>query len=91
MVDQYEGLQNNGQFRFTPATHAMLAFNQALEELDAEGGPQGRGTRYNFFVNQFIPPTKSLKSEGIHNTNIVWNILPQIQTYTEHILRIWFG
>ena len=46
LVDQYEGLENNGQFRFTPATHAMLAFDQALTELEAEGGPEGRGARY---------------------------------------------
>ena len=52
LVDQYEGLQNNGQFRFTPATHAMLAFDQALKELDAEGGPQGRGARYYSLLNQ---------------------------------------
>jgi len=34
---QWAGLQGDGQFRFTPPTHALLAFHQALDELDAEG------------------------------------------------------
>ncbi|XP_076463958.1 2-aminoethylphosphonate--pyruvate transaminase-like [Babylonia areolata] len=44
--DQNEGLDSNGQFRFTPATHAMLAFRQALVEFDEEGGLEGRANRY---------------------------------------------
>eukprot|EP00164_Ancoracysta_twista_P008180 GFYU01011755.1.p1 GENE.GFYU01011755.1~~GFYU01011755.1.p1 ORF type:complete len:438 (+),score=143.75 GFYU01011755.1:37-1314(+) len=43
---QYEGLENNGQFRFTPPTHAFLAFYQALNELEEEGGPVARRQRY---------------------------------------------
>jgi 2-aminoethylphosphonate-pyruvate transaminase len=43
---QWRGLENDGQFRFTPPTHAILAFDQALTELDAEGGVSGRAARY---------------------------------------------
>ena len=43
---QWEGLENNGQFRFTPPTHALLAFSQAMAELQAEGGPRARLSRY---------------------------------------------
>lgn len=43
---QWAGLEADGQFRFTPPTHALLAFRQALEELEAEGGVAGRGARY---------------------------------------------
>lgn len=43
---QWAGLENNGQFRFTPPVQALLAFQQALNELDAEGGVPGRGARY---------------------------------------------
>ena len=43
---QWRGLENDGQFRFTPPTHAILAFEQALSELDAEGGVPGRAARY---------------------------------------------
>ena len=43
---QWAGLQGNGQFRFTPPTHALLAFRQALREHAAEGGVAGRAARY---------------------------------------------
>jgi 2-aminoethylphosphonate-pyruvate transaminase len=46
LLAQYRGLESNGQFRFTPPTHAILAFHQALLELEAEGGVDGRMHRY---------------------------------------------
>jgi 2-aminoethylphosphonate-pyruvate transaminase len=46
LLAQWQGLERNGQFRFTPPTHALLAFDQALRELDAEGGVAGRAQRY---------------------------------------------
>lgn len=46
LLAQWLGLERNGQFRFTPPTHTILAFDQALNELDAEGGVAGRARRY---------------------------------------------
>ncbi|MFQ5616314.1 MAG: 2-aminoethylphosphonate--pyruvate transaminase [Anaerolineales bacterium] len=46
LLAQWKGLEANGQFRFTPPTHALLAFHQALLELEAEGGVEGRAARY---------------------------------------------
>lgn len=46
LLGQWTGLEGNGQFRFTPPTHALLAFHQALIELEAEGGVEGRAARY---------------------------------------------
>lgn len=46
LYSQWQGLESSGQFRFTPPTHAILAFNQALDELEEEGGVRGRGKRY---------------------------------------------
>lgn len=46
LFSQWKGLEGNGQFRFTPPTHALLAFHQALLELQAEGGVAGRAERY---------------------------------------------
>lgn len=43
---QWKGLESAGQFRFTPPTHALLAFDQALTELELEGGVPGRAARY---------------------------------------------
>ncbi|MFO0889174.1 MAG: 2-aminoethylphosphonate--pyruvate transaminase, partial [Isosphaeraceae bacterium] len=46
LLGQLRGFESNGQFRFTPPTHAILAFEQALRELEIEGGIPARGRRY---------------------------------------------
>ncbi len=46
LFEQWRGLQSNGQFRFTPPTHALVAFHQALKEHGQQGGVSGRSTRY---------------------------------------------
>jgi 2-aminoethylphosphonate-pyruvate transaminase len=46
LLAQWQELEQTGQFRFTPPTHAMLAFYQALMELEAEGGVEARAARY---------------------------------------------
>ncbi len=44
--DQYLAMEKNGQWRFTPPTHVLAAFQRALNEHEAEGGVEGRGRRY---------------------------------------------
>lgn len=46
LYDQWLVMEDNGQFRFTPPTHAILAFYQALKELEIEGGVNARAQRY---------------------------------------------
>lgn len=46
LLDQWQAMEKNGQWRFTPPTHVLLAFDQALNEFDQEGGVSGRGGRY---------------------------------------------
>lgn len=46
LYDQWRAMQKNRQWRFTPPTHVLLAFDQALTEYEAEGGVPGRGGRY---------------------------------------------
>jgi 2-aminoethylphosphonate-pyruvate transaminase len=46
LYDQWQAMEGNGQFRFTPPTHALAAFHQALMEHAAEGGVKARGARY---------------------------------------------
>ena len=43
---QWVAMEQNGQWRFTPPTHCLLAFDQALTEFEEEGGVEGRGGRY---------------------------------------------
>lgn len=47
LCDQYQAMQATHQFRFTPPTHTILAFKQALQELEFEGGPSARYQRYS--------------------------------------------
>ncbi|QBR03020.1 2-aminoethylphosphonate--pyruvate transaminase [Paraburkholderia pallida] len=44
--EQWTNLEKTSQYRFTPPTHVIVAFHQALNEFDAEGGVAGRGARY---------------------------------------------
>lgn len=44
--EQWVNLEKTSQYRFTPPTHVIVAFHQALDEFDAEGGVAGRGARY---------------------------------------------
>ena len=46
LYDQWASMEANGHFRFTPPIHIILAFEQALNELDEEGGVSARGERY---------------------------------------------
>ena len=46
LFDQWRAMEGNGQWRFTPPTHVMAAFRQALVEHEAEGGVAGRYRRY---------------------------------------------
>ena len=43
---QWANLEKTGQWRYTPPTHVVAAFLQALAEHAAEGGVAGRGRRY---------------------------------------------
>jgi 2-aminoethylphosphonate-pyruvate transaminase len=46
LLGQLKGFEKNGQFRYTPPTHAILAFARALDELELEGGAAAREQRY---------------------------------------------
>ena len=46
LYEQWEQLEATGQFRFTPATHSLVACCQAIRELELEGGVESRHARY---------------------------------------------
>jgi 2-aminoethylphosphonate-pyruvate transaminase len=46
LYSQWKGLENDGQFRFTPPVQSLMAFHQALIELHEEGGVDRRALRY---------------------------------------------
>ncbi|XDZ66061.1 2-aminoethylphosphonate--pyruvate transaminase [Alphaproteobacteria bacterium LSUCC0684] len=43
---QWAAMEKTGQWRFTPPTHVVAAFIEALNLFEAEGGVAGRGARY---------------------------------------------
>jgi 2-aminoethylphosphonate-pyruvate transaminase len=46
LYSQWNGFKSDGQFRFTPPVQAILAFHEALYELEEEGGILARSNRY---------------------------------------------
>lgn len=46
LYDQWQAMEGNGQWRFTPPVHTIISFDQALSEFEDEGGVAGRGGRY---------------------------------------------
>jgi 2-aminoethylphosphonate-pyruvate transaminase len=48
---------------FTPPTHALMAFHQALLELEAEGGIEARGARYRANHKTLIAGMRALGFE----------------------------
>ncbi len=44
---QWQAFEKTGQWRFTPPVQVILALDQALAELDAEGGVAARFARYS--------------------------------------------
>ena len=47
LYDQWQNMENNAQWRFTPPTHVIAAFDKAIEQFEAEGGVAGRFARYS--------------------------------------------
>ena len=60
---QLKGFEKNGQFRFTPPTHSILAFAQALREFEQEGGVAARAARYRRNHTVLIEGMKALGFE----------------------------
>ncbi|HEX4541941.1 MAG TPA: 2-aminoethylphosphonate--pyruvate transaminase [Candidatus Acidoferrum sp.] len=73
LVSQWKGMESNGQFRFTPPTHVLLAFWQALQELEAEGGIAARAARYAENHRVLIAGMKELGFEP--------HLAPQLQSH----------
>lgn len=61
--DQWLGFERNGQWRFTPPTHVLAAFDRALADHAAEGGVAGRGRRYARNCQVLVDGMRSLGFE----------------------------
>ena len=47
LFDQWRNMETSAQWRFTPPTHVIAAFDKAIEQFEAEGGVAGRFARYS--------------------------------------------
>lgn len=60
LYEQWKTMDNDGKWRFTSPTHVVLAFAQALRELEAEGGIEARAKRYKENNRLLIQNMKAL-------------------------------
>lgn len=70
LAAQLRGFEKNGQFRYSPPTHSILAFEQALNELDMEGGVEGRSARYQRNHEVLLKGMKSLGFESYLDASV---------------------
>ncbi len=47
LYDQWKSMEANKQWRFTPPTHVIAAFDSAISQYLAAGGVEGRNKRYS--------------------------------------------
>ena len=73
LLAQWRGLESNGQFRFTPPTHVLAAFRQALRELAEEGGVEGRAARYRANYETLVA--------GMRDMGFTEYLRPELQGY----------
>jgi 2-aminoethylphosphonate-pyruvate transaminase len=71
---QWDMLETSGQFRFTPPTHTIVAFNKAIDVLVQEGGIEARYkryVRYNMYMREemgkigFVPYENETGNEAV--------------------------
>lgn len=65
IYDQWNTLQTTGQWRFTPPTHTIAAFLEALRLHKKEGGVAGRGARYRANRDTLVAGMRKLGFETL--------------------------
>ncbi|MEK7684554.1 MAG: 2-aminoethylphosphonate--pyruvate transaminase [Verrucomicrobiota bacterium] len=73
LLGQLKGFEKNGQFRYTPPTHSILAFAEALREFEMEGGVAGRAARYRANHAALV--------EGMKRLGFQVYLDPKVQSY----------
>jgi len=62
---QWEYMERTGQWRFTPPTHVVAAFLEALKMHEAEGGVAARGARYSSNRDALVAGMRGLGFETL--------------------------
>lgn len=63
--DQWAAMNKTGQWRFTPPTHTVVAFLEALFQHEEEGGVAGRFARYDGNRQILIPGMRAMGFETL--------------------------
>ncbi len=83
LYEQWVGLEKSGQFRYTPPTHAIMAFKQAMHELVNEGGVAAREQRYKINQRVLLEGTRALGLQEYLPKQIQGHIINSF-LYPEH-------
>ena len=60
LYDQWAGMEKDGKWRYTSPTHVVLAFEQAMKELEQEGGIKARHARYQKNMDTLVENFENL-------------------------------
>lgn len=75
LAAQWRGFERDGQFRFTPPTHVIVALEQALIELEREGGVAARAARYRANHQRLVAGMRELGFRTVvhpdHQSNVI--------------------
>jgi 2-aminoethylphosphonate-pyruvate transaminase len=70
LYDQWQAMEVNAQWRFTPPTHVIAAFDAAMDQFEADGGVAGRHKRYSGNCRIIIDGMRSLGFEPLLSDNL---------------------
>ena len=70
LFDQWQAMESNGQWRFTPPTHVLIAFESAIRAHATEGGVAGRHARYSENCRILIDGMRALGFEPLLSHNL---------------------
>lgn len=95
LYDQWRYMENTTQWRFTPPTHIVLAFHEALNQFVAEGGQKARLARYTANYQMLVQGLKELGLRPFLNPEIQAPIIVTVhapdtlkynfQTFYQHV------
>ena len=83
IYDQWKAMEVDGKWRFTSPTHVVLAFAQALRELEVEGGVKAREARYSNSQRLLVRRMKEMGftpyiDEDLHSPIITTFLYPEM-------------
>ncbi len=79
LYDQWTAMEKNAQWRFTPPTHVIVAFDSAIEQFKKAGGIAGRFKRYTENRDILISGMRKLGFETLLPDNLQAPIIVTFQ------------